>query len=88
MPNGFISKPTRRELQEQLAHSSGGDPRIRGRVRNLEEGEAIARRLELEGEAFTKPFLVRADAPESVQARIDTAKFINPSDPESIQEQM
>lgn len=81
-----INKPTSRELQERLAESQRGDSRIRGRARTTEEAHDIERRLAKEGEAFTKPFLISADAPESRQARLDTAAKINPADPESIEE--
>ena len=86
----FISRPTSRELREDLRASARGDSRIRGRVRTTEEAHDIQRRLEREGEAFERPFRVSADAPESKQARIEIAQRIPQlaHDPEKYQEHM
>lgn len=83
----IISRPTRRETQERLAESQRGNSSIRGRVRNLEEAEAVQRRLEVEhGEAFEKPFVIDADAPESKQARIEIAERLGfKADPEAVE---
>ena len=78
----FISHPTSRELRENLRASARGDSRVRGRVRTTEEAHDIERRLAREGEEFTKPFWVDANAPESKQARIETAQRIGSKDPE------
>ena len=78
----FISRPTSRELRENLRASARGDSRVRGRTRTTEEAHDIARRLEREGEAFTKPFWVDDNAPESRQARIEIAQRIGSTDPE------
>ena len=76
----LISRPTQRELRERLAESRQGDSRIRGRTRTTEEAHDLEHRLEKEGEGFLqgdeRPFLVDGDAPESKQARIDTARKI------------
>lgn len=67
----LISKPTSRELRENLRASARGDSRIRGRVRTLEEADQISRRMEREGEAFTKPYEVSGNSPEAKQAHYD-----------------
>lgn len=69
----IISKPTSRELRERLAESRQGtdQPHVRGVVRRVEEAFDLARRLEREGEAFTKPFAVSGDAPESKVAEME-----------------
>ena len=82
----IISKPTSRELRERLAESQQGDSRIRGRVRTTEEAHDIERRLAREGESFDSPFVVDADAPESKQARIESAQRAGfKADPESME---
>lgn len=67
----FISKPTRRELQERLAESAAKSElrNVRGELRTTEEAHDVQRRVEREtGEAFTLPYAVSKDAPESKQA--------------------
>ena len=82
----LISKPTSRELRERLSESQRGDSRIRGRTRTTEEAHDIEHRLEREGEAFERPFLVSADAPESKQARIELAQSAGfAADPEAVE---
>lgn len=78
----FISKPTSRELRENLRASARGDSTIRGRTRTTEEAHDVERRLAREGESFARPFLVDANAPESVQARIELAIRVGSKDPE------
>ena len=78
----FISKPTSRELRENLRASARGDSRIRGRTRTTEEAHDIERRLSREGEQFERPFLVDANAPESKVARMTTATQLGSRDPE------
>ena len=78
----FISKPTFRELRENLRASARGDSRIRGRTRTTEEAHDIERRLACEGEEFVRPFRVDANAPESKQARIEIAQRAGSKDPE------
>ncbi len=78
----IIRKPTSRELHDDLRASARGDSRIRGRTRTTEEAHDIERRLSREGEEFTKPFSVDANAPESRQARIEIAQRMGSKDPE------
>lgn len=79
----FISRPTSRELHENLRASARGDSRIRGRTRTTEEAHDIERRLAREhGEEFVRPFSVDANAPESRQARIEIAQRMGSKDPE------
>ena len=73
----FISRPTSRELRENLRASARGDSRIRGVARTTEEAHDIERRMSREGEEFTKPYLVSGEAKESYQARIDLARRSN-----------
>lgn len=79
---GFVFRPTSRELRDNLRASARGDSRIRGRTRTTEEAHDIERRLSREGESFERPYLVAADAPESRQARIETAIRLGSKDPE------
>ena len=83
----FISKPTRRELQERLAESQRGDSRIRGRTRTTEEAHDLERRLSHEGEDFERPFVVDPNAPESKQAERELMERsgINPASVEEYQ---
>lgn len=78
----FISRPTSRELSENLRASARGDARVRGRTRTTEEAHDIERRLAREGERFERPFWVDANAPESRQARIELAERMGSKDPE------
>ena len=78
----IISRPTSRELRDNLRASARGDSRIRGKTRTTEEAHDIERRLSREGEEFRKPFLVSGDAPESRQARIEIAIRMGSKDPE------
>lgn len=78
----FISRPTSRELRDNLRASARGDSRIRGRTRTTEEAHDIERRLSREGEQFARPFSVDANAPESRQARIELAERMGSKDPE------
>lgn len=71
----FISKPTRRELQERLAETAARSTMrgVRGELRRTEEAYEVQRRLEREtGEPFTKPFAVSGDSPEAIQAERET----------------
>lgn len=67
----IISRKTSRELQEHLSEtaSRSAQPGVRGELRTTEEAHDVQRRLEREtGEAFTRPFAVSGNAPESKQA--------------------
>ncbi len=84
---GFIFKPTRRELQENLRESASRSsmPNVRGRVRTTEEAHDIERRLAREDGGFetdARPIAVDANAPESKQARIEIAQRVGSKDPE------
>ena len=70
----FIVKPTRREREERLRESAArsSQPGVRGVVRSLEEAHDMQRQHEREGEAFTRPYAVSGDAPESKQAEAET----------------
>lgn len=82
----FISKPTRRELQERLAESAQGRRDVRAVVRTTEEAHDVQRRLEREsGEAFVKPFAVSGDSPEAKQAERELMERSGIK-PESIEE--
>ena len=67
----LIFRKTSRELRDHLAESQRGDSGIRGRTRTTEEAFEVSERLRREGEDFTRPFRVAADAPESKLARIE-----------------
>lgn len=86
----IISRKTSRELRDSLAESASKSqhPNVRGVVRRTEEAHDIERRLSKEGEAFERPFSVDANAPESVQARIELAERMGSKDPERDQEYM
>lgn len=67
----FISKPTRRELQERLAESASKSSMrgVRGELRTTEEAHDVQRRVQREtGETFTKPYAVSGSSPEAKQA--------------------
>lgn len=72
---GIISRPTSRELRDNLRASARGSRKILGRVRTTEEAHDIERRLEREtGREMPRPLLVSNEAPESHQARIELAQ--------------
>lgn len=79
----FIVKPTRREQAEKLAESRSRStqPAARGVVRRTEEAFEVSERIRRE--TGTEPILaVAADAPESVQARMEIAQRMGSTDPE------
>ena len=86
----IISKPTRRELRENLAESASKTnlPGTRGVLRRTEEAVEVGERLRREEGSDDIPVLaVSGDAPESKQARIDLAiRSGFKSDPEAAQE--
>ncbi len=80
---GFIFKPTRRELREQLAESASrsSQPSAKGVLRRTEEAFEVQERIERES-GKTVILSVAGDAPESKQARIEIAERVGSKDPE------
>ena len=79
----FISKPTSRELQERLREtaSRSSQRNAQGVVRRTEEAYEVSERMRRE--TGQEPVLsVDPDAPESRQARIETAQRLGSQDPE------
>ncbi len=85
----IISKPTRRELRENLAESRTQTnlPGVRGKVRNTEEAIEVADRLRREEGLDDIPVVaVDGESKESKQARIEIAQRAGfAADPERVE---
>lgn len=70
----IIVRETRGEREARMAETASKSSQrgVRGVARTTEEAYELQRKHEREGEAFTKPYAVSADAPESRQAEAET----------------